>query len=94
MASAAPALGTSTLSADKARSRQSQRVTEWWIMVLLVLSAVFSVLTTLGILEIGGVFNIVVGLTVAWVGCVTMFAGEGREDHFVEAEFRRQLDAL
>lgn len=52
------------------------------------------VLTTLGILEIGGVFNIVVGLTVAWVGCVTMFAGEGREDHFVEAEFRRQLDAL
>jgi phosphate transport system permease protein len=49
MASAAPALGTSTLSADKARSRQSQRVTEWWIMALLVLSAVFSVLTTVAI---------------------------------------------
>ena len=52
------------------------------------------IVLTLGILEIGGVFNIALGLAVAWVGCVTMFAGEGREDHFVEAEFRRQLDAL
>jgi len=49
---------------------------------------------TLGILEIGGMFNLVLGLALAWVGCVTMFAGEGGEDHFVEAEFRRQLDAL
>jgi hypothetical protein len=31
---------------------------------------------TLGILEIGGVFNVVLGLAVAWLGCVTMFAGE------------------
>ena len=52
------------------------------------------VLMTLGILEIGGVFNVVIGLAVAWVGCVMMFAGEGREDRFTEAEFRRQLDAL
>ena len=49
---------------------------------------------TLGVLEIGGVFNVVVGLAVAWLGCVTMFVGEGREDRFTEAEFRRQLDAL
>lgn len=52
------------------------------------------VVLTVGILEIGGLFNVVLGLAVAWVGCLTMFAGEGAEDHFVEAEFRRQLDAL
>lgn len=52
------------------------------------------VVMTLGILEIGGVFNVVLGLAIAWAGCVTMFAGEDRGDHFVEAEFRRQLDAL
>jgi hypothetical protein len=49
---------------------------------------------TLGILEIGGVFNVVLGLAVAWLGCVTMFAGEGRQDRLDEAAFRRQLDAL
>jgi phosphate transport system permease protein len=52
MASAAPAFGTGALSADKVRSRQSQRVTEWWIMALLVLSAVFSVLTTVAIVVV------------------------------------------
>jgi hypothetical protein len=49
---------------------------------------------TLGILEIGGVFNVVLGLAVAWLGCVTMFAGEGGQDRLDEAAFRRQLDAL
>ena len=39
-------------------------------------------------------FGLVVAGYVAGVGCVTMFAGEGREDRFAEAEFRRQLDAL
>ncbi len=50
MASEAPALGTTTLSADKVRSRQSQRLTELWIIGLLILSAVFSVLTTVAII--------------------------------------------
>jgi hypothetical protein len=36
----------------------------------------------------------VLGLAVAWLGCVTMFAGEGRQDRLDEAAFRRQLDAL
>ena len=49
---------------------------------------------TLGILEIGGVFNVVLGLAVAWVGCLMMFWGEGRQDRLDEAAFRRQLDAL
>jgi hypothetical protein len=49
---------------------------------------------TLGILEIGGVFNVVLGLAVAWLGCVTMFAGESGKDGLDEAAFRRQLDAL
>jgi hypothetical protein len=49
---------------------------------------------TLGILEIGGVFNIVLGLAVAWIGCLTMFWGEGRQDRLDEATFRRELDAL
>lgn len=52
------------------------------------------IVMTLGVLEIGGTFNVVLGLAIAWAGCVTMFAGEDRGDHFVEAEFRRQLDAL
>lgn len=49
---------------------------------------------TLGILEIGGVFNVVLGLVVTWVGTLMVFWGEGRQDRLDEAAFRRQLDAL
>ena len=49
---------------------------------------------TLGILEIGGVFNVVLGLVVTWIGTLTLFWGEGRQDRLDEAAFRRQLDAL
>lgn len=49
---------------------------------------------TLGIVEIGGVFNVVLGLALTWVGCLTLFWGEGRQDRLDEAAFRRQLDAL
>jgi hypothetical protein len=49
---------------------------------------------TLGILEIGGVFNIVLGLAVTWLGTLMVFWGEGRQDRLDEAAFRRQLDAL
>jgi len=49
---------------------------------------------TLGILEIGGVFNIVVGLAGAWTGCLLMFVGEGRRESDDVAEFRKELDEL
>ena len=52
------------------------------------------VVMTLGILEIGGVFNVVGGLALTWVGCLTLFWGEGRQDRLDEARFRRELDAL
>ncbi len=52
------------------------------------------VAVTLGILEIGGVFNVVVGLAVTWIGTLTLFWGEGRQDRLDEAAFRRELDAL
>ena len=79
-----------TLDRPAARTRPNVRLD----LVGFGLVVAGDVLMTLGILEIGGVFNVVIGLAVAWVGCVTMFAGEGREDRFTEAEFRRQLDAL
>jgi hypothetical protein len=47
---------------------------------------------TLGILEIGGVFNVVCGLVAAWGGCILMFAGEERSEE--ETEFRRLVDNL
>jgi hypothetical protein len=59
-----------------------------------VLVAIGYVVMTLGILEIGGVFNVVLGLAVAWAGCVLMFVGEGRREFEEEAEFRKQLDEL
>jgi hypothetical protein len=49
---------------------------------------------TLGILEVGGLFNVVIGLAGAWTGCVLMFVGEGRRESDDVAEFRRQLDEL
>ena len=58
------------------------------------LVAVGYVVMTLGILEIGGLFNVVCGLLVAWTGCILMFAGEisGRSEE--EAEFKRLVDEL
>ena len=52
------------------------------------------VVMTLGILEIGGLFNVVLGFYGAWGGCVLMFAREGRRGFEQEAEFRRELDEL
>jgi hypothetical protein len=51
-------------------------------------------LMTLGILEIGGLFNVVLGLFATSAGCVLMFAREERREFEEEAEFRRQLDEL
>lgn len=58
------------------------------------LVAVGYVVMTLGILEIGGLFNVVLGLAVAWTGCVLMFLGEERREFDEEAEFRRELEDL
>jgi|GEM_PF-1164087 hypothetical protein len=58
------------------------------------LVAVGYVVMTLGILEIGGLFNVVLGLAVAWAGCVLMFLGEERREFDEEAEFRRELEDL
>lgn len=51
------------------------------------------VLMTLGILEIGGLFNVTLGFALVQVGCVAMFAGVG-EDPDAAEEFRRQLEDL
>lgn len=60
----------------------------------LALVAAGYVVMTLGILEIGGLFNVVLGFYGAWGGCVLMFAREGRREFGEEAEFRRELDEL
>jgi hypothetical protein len=52
------------------------------------------VLITLGILEIGGLFNVLLGLLATSAGCVLMFAREERREFEEEAEFMRQLDEL
>ena len=79
-----------TLDRSPARTTPSKRVEN----VGQVLVAVGYVVMTLGILEIGGVFNIVVGLAGAWTGCILMFVGEGRRESDDVAEFRRQLEEL
>ena len=58
------------------------------------LVAVGYVVMTLGILEIGGLFNVVLGFAAAWAGCVLMFLGEERREFDEEAEFRRELEDL
>ena len=79
-----------TLDRSPARTAPSKRLSN----VGQALVAVGYAVMTLGILEIGGVFNIVVGLATAWTGCLLMFVGEGRRDSDDVAEFRRQLDEL
>ena len=58
------------------------------------LVAVGYVVMTLGILEIGGLFNVVLGFAASWAGCVLMFLGEERREFDEEAEFRRELEDL
>jgi hypothetical protein len=79
-----------TLDRSPARTTPSKRVEN----VGQALVAVGYVVMTLGILEIGGVFNIVVGLAGAWTGCILMFVGEGRRESDDVAEFRKELDEL
>jgi hypothetical protein len=79
-----------TLDRSPARTTPSKRVENAGFALVAVGYAVM----TLGILEIGGVFNIVVGLAAAWTGCLLMFAGEGRRESDDVEEFRRQLDEL
>jgi hypothetical protein len=79
-----------TLDRSTARTTPSKRVEN----VGYALVAVGYAVMTLGILEVGGLFNIVVGLAGAWAGCVLMFVGEGRRESDDVAEFRRQLDEL
>jgi hypothetical protein len=58
------------------------------------LIAIGFVLVTLGTLEIGGVFNVTVGLILVEGGCVTMFAGTRAHETDPEEAFRRQLEDL
>ena len=58
------------------------------------LVAVGYAVMTLGILEIGGLFNVVLGLVVAWGGCILMFGSEVRRRSGEDAEFERLVDEL
>jgi len=58
------------------------------------LVAVGYTVMTLGILEIGGPFNVVCGMVIAWGGCLVMFAGEVRRRSEEEAEFKRLIKEL
>ena len=49
---------------------------------------------TLGILEIGGLFNVVCGFFAACAGCLVMFGGELRRRSDEDAEFRRVIEDL
>ena len=62
-----------TLDRSPARTTPSKRVEN----VGYALVAVGYAVMTLGILEVGGLFNVVVGLAGAWTGCVLMFLGKG-----------------
>ena len=79
-----------TLDRSPARTTPSKRVENVGYALVVVGYAVM----TLGILEVGGLFNVVVGLAGAWTGCVLMFLGEGSRDSDDVAEFRKQLDEL
>lgn len=52
------------------------------------------VLMTLGMLEIGGLFNLAIGFAACLIGCVMMFTGEGRSEAGEVEAFRRELEDL
>ena len=79
-----------TLSRTGSRNAPAQRIER----VGYGLVGVGYVVMTLGILEIGGLFNVVSGLFVAWTGCVLMFSGETRRSSEEEAEFRKLVGDL
>ena len=56
--------------------------------------AIGFVLITLGILEIGGLFNVTLGLSLVMGGCLAMFAGTKGDETDAEEAFRRQLEDL
>ena len=56
--------------------------------------AIGFVLMTLGILEIGGLFNVTLGLMLVMGGCLAMFAGLRGHETDPEEAFRRQLEDL
>jgi hypothetical protein len=56
--------------------------------------AIGFVLMTLGILEIGGLFNVTLGLMLVMGGCLAMFAGSRGREADPEEAFRRQLEDL
>jgi len=65
-----------TYTSSQPRTRRP-RVRE---IVAEALIGVGFVLMTLGILEIGGLFNVGVGFATIWVGCVLLFLGGGGDD--------------
>ena len=56
--------------------------------------AIGFVLMTLGILEIGGLFNVTLGLMLVMGGCLVMFVGTRGPEEDAEEAFRRQLEDL
>ncbi len=56
--------------------------------------AIGYVLMTLGMLEIGGVFNVALGFVASLVGCTMMFSAEARGDLGEVEAFRRELEDL
>jgi hypothetical protein len=79
-----------TVSRPAARTAPAGRIERVGYAVV----AVGYALMTLGILEIGGLFNLVCGLVMAMTGGVLMFAGEVRLRSDEEAEFKRLIDEL
>jgi hypothetical protein len=58
------------------------------------LVAVGFLVLILGILEIGGLFNVGVGLVLTQAGCVVLFADEARRSSSLEDELLRDLEDL
>lgn len=56
--------------------------------------AIGYVLMTLGMLEVGGVFNVAFGFVASVVGCVMMFTAEASGDLGDIEAFRREVEDL
>jgi hypothetical protein len=80
-----------TETVPRSDSPTGARAVEVFAQVMVVAGFV---LMTLGILEIGGLFNVGVGLAAVWVGCLVLFGSEARERIRVENDFLRQLEDL